>query len=92
LLLLFCFFFQADDGIRDRDVTGVQTCALPIFKDCTPVKGTFKGATRQHLFVYVSVGYEDGHIFEETTEVRLDHVDAPTVTEAELLAAMAAQQ
>src|SRR6266540_5314276 len=24
------FFFQAEDGIRDRDVTGVQTCALPI--------------------------------------------------------------
>src|SRR5436305_9777528 len=24
------FFFQADDGIRDADVTGVQTCALPI--------------------------------------------------------------
>src|SRR5207249_9203712 len=28
-LLLF-FFFQAEDGIRDRNVTGVQTCALPI--------------------------------------------------------------
>src|SRR5277367_2252271 len=28
---LFFFFFQAEDGIRDRDVTGVQTCALPIF-------------------------------------------------------------
>src|SRR5437773_12269211 len=28
--LLFFFFFQAEDGIRDRDVTGVQTCALPI--------------------------------------------------------------
>src|SRR5699024_11879479 len=27
--LLF-FFFQAEDGIRDRNVTGVQTCALPI--------------------------------------------------------------
>src|SRR5207248_6487344 len=28
----FCFFFfQAEDGIRDRTVTGVQTCALPIF-------------------------------------------------------------
>src|SRR3989442_9148900 len=26
-----CFFFQAEDGIRDADVTGVQTCALPIF-------------------------------------------------------------
>ena len=25
-----CFFFQAEDGIRDRLVTGVQTCALPI--------------------------------------------------------------
>ena len=27
---VFFFFFQAEDGIRDRDVTGVQTCALPI--------------------------------------------------------------
>ena len=26
----FCVFFQAEDGIRDRLVTGVQTCALPI--------------------------------------------------------------
>src|SRR5207248_8144592 len=25
------FFFQAEDGIRDRTVTGVQTCALPIY-------------------------------------------------------------
>src|SRR5690554_7187691 len=25
------FFFQAEDGIRDADVTGVRTCALPIF-------------------------------------------------------------
>src|SRR2546428_13387229 len=28
--LLFFFFFQAEDGIRDLIVTGVQTCALPI--------------------------------------------------------------
>src|SRR5690606_40869404 len=27
------FFFQAEDGIRDFHVTGVQTCALPIFAD-----------------------------------------------------------
>ena len=27
---LFFFFFQAEDGIRDYKVTGVQTCALPI--------------------------------------------------------------
>src|SRR5207248_4228861 len=31
-LFIFFFFFQAEDGIRDRTVTGVQTCALPIFK------------------------------------------------------------
>src|SRR5207249_6977891 len=29
--ILFLFFFQAEDGIRDRNVTGVQTCALPIY-------------------------------------------------------------
>src|SRR3989442_5036648 len=28
------FFFQAEDGIRDADVTGVQTCALPISIAC----------------------------------------------------------
>src|SRR5436305_12206385 len=28
------FFFQAEDGIRDADVTGVQTCALPISEGC----------------------------------------------------------
>src|SRR5438270_9296858 len=31
-VLLFCFFFQAEDGIRDLTVTGVQTCALPILR------------------------------------------------------------
>src|SRR5207253_6981939 len=30
---LFFFFFQAEDGIRDGHVTGVQTCALPIYFD-----------------------------------------------------------
>src|SRR5256885_8430442 len=28
----FFFFFQAEDGIRDYKVTGVQTCALPIYR------------------------------------------------------------
>src|SRR5207248_8797480 len=40
------FFFQAEDGIRDRTVTGVQTCALPIsgveeFKISLPVVAAF---------------------------------------------------
>src|SRR2546430_3759161 len=32
-VLVFFFFFQAEDGIRDLTVTGVQTCALPISVD-----------------------------------------------------------
>src|SRR5256885_12793012 len=35
-----CFFFQAEDGIRDYKVTGVQTCALPIYAD--GVSGVFQ--------------------------------------------------
>src|SRR5205823_11437835 len=30
--IIFFFFFQAEDGIRDKLVTGVQTCALPIYR------------------------------------------------------------
>ena len=32
ILVFVVFFFQAEDGIRDYDVTGVQTCALPILE------------------------------------------------------------
>src|SRR5947209_17439099 len=31
-IFVFIFFFQAEDGIRDIGVTGVQTCALPIWR------------------------------------------------------------
>src|SRR6266403_4332760 len=50
LLVLFFFFFQAEDGIRDLYVTGVQTCALPIshvlrrewLRNVGPEKGRFR--------------------------------------------------
>jgi transglutaminase-like putative cysteine protease len=42
------------------------------FYDCSPAKGTFKGGAKQHLSVYVSVGYEDGHIFEEMNDVDME--------------------
>ena len=41
----FVFFFQAEDGIRDKLVTGVQTCALPIYPGCLaacPRKAIYK--------------------------------------------------
>src|SRR5690348_1639108 len=36
---VFFFFFQAEDGIRDGRVTGVQTCALPICRSGTAAPG-----------------------------------------------------
>jgi transglutaminase-like putative cysteine protease len=42
------------------------------FSDCSVVKGTFKGPARQELFVFVSVGYEDGVTFEETNQVQME--------------------
>src|SRR5438132_334634 len=38
------FFFQAEDGIRDHCVTGVQTCALPIFGRAGEAAGRAGGA------------------------------------------------
>src|SRR2546422_9535217 len=42
-VVLFCFFFQAEDGIRDVAVTGVQTCALPIYRPQPRIAGVLLG-------------------------------------------------
>src|SRR5436189_3365433 len=45
--VFFFFFFQAEDGIRDTSVTGVQTCALPIYglrALLRPARGQARGA------------------------------------------------
>src|SRR2546422_6501427 len=46
------FFFQAEDGIRDVAVTGVQTCALPIYRAVT-----FRSAATWPLFAGADVGW-----------------------------------
>src|SRR5436305_7794313 len=51
------FFFQAEDGIRDADVTGVKTCALPIFEQFGRVE---MGVQHQHLVVCQPVGGAGG--------------------------------
>src|SRR5438874_8628737 len=43
LVIHSCFFFQAEDGIRDLYVTGVQTCALPISSATANAYGTRPG-------------------------------------------------
>src|SRR5437868_3766756 len=46
----FAFFFQAEDGIRDRNVTGVQTCALPISRaPAVPLQAAAVNASRRRL-------------------------------------------
>src|SRR5256885_4126308 len=45
-ILCFFFFFQAEDGIRDYKVTGVQTCALPI---CEIIGGSQRMASYELL-------------------------------------------
>src|SRR5699024_4611711 len=64
-----CFFFQAEDGIRDRNVTGVQTCALPICtyygfqNDNAPVLQV-KTAEKYFSFV-VRTQFESKHRFDQ---------------------------
>src|SRR3712207_8261254 len=40
---MLLFFFQAEDGIRDIGVTGVQTCALPIFVRVPAIRYEYGG-------------------------------------------------
>src|SRR5437764_6443117 len=43
---LVLFFFQAEDGIRDTSVTGVQTCALPILANQIPTAHSLPALSR----------------------------------------------
>src|SRR2546430_3677507 len=47
--LLYFFFFQAEDGIRDLTVTGVQTCALPICLIAVVRPGCRRNERRLHV-------------------------------------------
>src|SRR3989441_7148356 len=68
-LVFFFFFFQAEDGIRDKLVTGVQTCALPI----SPGEVVGEEAARARLLDERLVGRVE---CREVQRVRaLDHGD-----------------
>src|SRR5438874_11943506 len=56
MFFYFFFFFQAEDGIRDLYVTGVQTCALPI---CASGQGSAEHRGRTHLVRQVHIGPRD---------------------------------
>src|SRR5699024_12211315 len=57
------FFFQAGDGIRDRNVTGVQTCALPIL---LPATEQLIGVEGEALEDGLEALLERGEVVQET--------------------------
>src|SRR3712207_1559238 len=59
MCLTYFFFFQAEDGIRDIGVTGVQTCALPIFM----MLDVDFAELRQGVLQYLPIGALIGVIF-----------------------------
>src|SRR3989442_403023 len=54
-VVYYVFFFQAEDGIRDADVTGVQTCALPIFRPVAQLR-VLGEPTMTHARVLLAAG------------------------------------
>src|SRR6266566_5620787 len=63
LVWMICvfFFFQAEDGIRDYKVTGVQTCALPISQLCEYLRELGAGAVYMSPILASASGSEHGY-------------------------------
>src|SRR5438093_902071 len=72
-VLHFYFFFQAEDGIRDWSVTGVQTCALPICNRSSAVRPKICcGVVNRGIAIY------QGKIIAPVIDGRLEALDAET--------------
>lgn len=62
------------------------------FNDCTPVKGTFKGLSRQTLSVSVAIGYEDGTQYQEINDVQLEETTEEEKVQLDYIDQMYQQQ
>src|SRR2546430_9004038 len=74
--MTFYFFFQAEDGIRDLTVTGVQTCALPISSllarritmcASAPPSGFALGSSYKTKFTLISIAAQLNAVFPSST-------------------------
>src|SRR2546426_819793 len=72
---LLLFFFQAEDGIRDYKVTGVQTCALPICISAGLVERLARGHVRRDLLVREAPERHVGHVERMLESPVLRHRD-----------------
>src|SRR5260370_29735923 len=65
----FFFFFQAEDGIRDSSVTGVQTCALPIWIEIEGIAPPFSSDQRSAMpSISIRVAMRSAKFSCETSE------------------------
>src|SRR2546427_978169 len=62
------FFFQAEDGIRDLTVTGVQTCALPIWTFDAHASADWQAEAG--FYYYTTESYRDSNGNVQTRQVR----------------------
>ena len=66
-IFVFFFFFQAEDGIRDHCVTGVQTCALPIWAPYVPpLSGRKSRVERWYTNAWSHSDYVHGSFYDHT--------------------------
>src|SRR2546425_1819637 len=68
-LALFFFFFQAEDGIRDKLVTGVQTCALPISRELGGAIEHAIARLRPEYRTCILLRHVEGHSYEEIARI-----------------------
>src|SRR5687767_15343596 len=68
------FFFQAEDGIRDKLVTGVQTCALPISPPTKPAFMTYTPSLRTLAWAVALALQDDGLRERLYTDMRASRV------------------
>src|SRR2546430_6596210 len=77
--VIYFFFFQAEDGIRDLTVTGVQTCALPISQPSTfpvripagPISPTVPVATQPAAKITIANARSEEHTSELQSQSNL---------------------
>src|SRR5206468_7986429 len=89
IVVFLVFFFQAEDGIRDLIVTGVQTCALPISREVFDVSGAGDTVT---AWVGTALGAgasvrEAARLANYAAGIEVGKLGVATVSPAEVLAA-----
>src|ERR671916_2897528 len=73
------FFFQAEDGIRDHCVTGVQTCALPIYRSLWDTELIAEGIA----VVQAALARDQLGEYQAQAAIAALHADAPRVEETD---------